>query len=204
MKFNRFFLSVALGVACCLGAAAPAVAQVPGLYSPASIQAGGTVVIAPASTNVLWTYILTNGVQTGVIITNTYNWPASNSVAQNTNLLSVNIPEYDYVGITWSYTSGSNATLNVYASRDNGQTYGTTPIFTSSGSAAASTAWITNALIDVHGASTLGFAIQNPSTVPITNLLTEINLKATRIWKMEAGANNGVTPGPVTHVPGFN
>ena len=199
MKFTKYLFLAAASMALVFSVNAQNI----GLYSPGNIQSGGTIVVPANSTNVFWTYALTNGVQNGVITTNTYSQP-SITPASNTNLLTQNVSSFEYIGLTWSYASGSNATCNAYKSYDYGQTFEASPTFSFTGPAAASTAFLTNVMADVRGVTTLGFVIKNASTIPLTNHISEVNLKAGTIQVMPAGIAPGVTPGNVIHVTGFN
>jgi hypothetical protein len=199
MKFTKYLFLAACSMAMVLGG----YAQNIGLYSPGNIQSGGTIVVPANSTNVFWTYALTNGVQNGVITTNTFSQP-SITPASNTNLLLQNVASFEYIGLTWSYASGSNATCNAFKSYDYGNTFEATPTFSFTGPAAASTAFLTNVMADVRGVTTLSFVIKNASTIPLTNHISEVNLKANTIQVVPAGISAGTTPGAPIHVTGFN
>lgn len=181
----------------------PAHGQVAGVYSPNSIGSGGLLVVPASSTNTFLTYALTNGVQTGAWTTNNngvaYNVPSS--FATQTNL-TVNVSSYDYVGFTWAYQAGSNATVDVYASYDNAVSWGSNKFASYSGQAAPSGQWTTNVLLDCRGITHLGFVQKNAGTMALSNVLLNVNLKSSTIYTLPPG-NYGRTPGTPITVPNF-
>ena len=129
------------------------------------ILSGGTMRVPALTTNVI---------SVGLVSTNTYGLPGT-----STNLFQ-SVQEFDYVGLTWSRATGSNDTLQVFKSHDNGVTFEAIPSFSYTGPA-ASAAFETNITLDVHGVSTLGFVIKNAGNVDLTNTLLEVNLKLNKI-----------------------
>ena len=201
MKFNKWTLALVAILALILGIST-APAQVSGIYSPNGIAGGGVLVVPANQTNLFYTYAVTNGVQTGAWTTNNsgaaYNTPIS--FATQTNLL-VNVQGYDYPGITWAYLSGSNATLDVYASYD-GTSWPSNKIASFAGPAATASTWTTNAYLDCRGVSQLAFVQKNASTVPLSNVVINVNLKSPTFFTLPPG-NYGRTPGTPITVPNF-
>ena len=177
-------------------------AQINGLYS---IIPGGTAVIPTATTNLVWGYVLTNGVQNGVIITNQYGNPGT---ATN---LALNVSEYDYAGLTWSMTgTGAGLTvctnnLDIYKSFDFGAHFESNPSFTYLATGVGfQTNYTTNASLDIHGVTALAFVVRNAAATTMSNVVININLKASRIQVQPAGIGNGSVPSFVPRtVPGF-
>jgi hypothetical protein len=204
MKFTKLFRAVALGIAVALASAATGMAQNIGLYSPGDISASGVLVFPAATTNTFYTYATTNGVQNGVIVTNSYGTP-SITAGSNTNLLSLPVADFDYCGLTFALTGTATSTnaLSIYKSFDNGNTFEATPTFSYTAIAPGAAGYLTNASLDIHGVTTLGFLVKSSGTTFGTNALLEINLKAPRSQTQQAGINNGSSPGKPNAVPNF-
>jgi hypothetical protein len=115
----------------------------------------------------------TNAVTIGLTSTNFYGLPGSTN-----QLLIQSVSEFDNVGFTWSYLSGSNATVQVFKSYDNLATFDTIPSYSFSGPAASSGAFSTNAVLDCTGVTHLVFVLLNPSTIDETNAYLTVNLKS--------------------------
>jgi hypothetical protein len=202
MKFKTSTLLLATLLAVALGTfTLPA--QVAGIYSPNSISAGGVLVVPANNTNLFYTYALTNGVLNGTWTTNNggaaYNTPIS--FATQTNLL-VNVSTYDYPGITWAYLSGSNATLDVYASYDNGTSWPSNKIASYAGPATTTSTFTTNTFLDCRGVTHLAFVTKNASTLALSNVVISVNLKSPTLFTLPPG-NYGRTPGTPITVPNF-
>lgn len=159
--FKRIFVSATIAVSL-LSFAADSNAQSAGLNP---LIQGSTYRLLANSTNV---------VAQGLSSTNTYGLPGTSS-----NLI-VNVSEYDKVGFTWSYTAGSNVTARIFKSYDNAQTFELVPSYTYSSPAASSSAFQTNALLDVTGCTHVGLTFGNASTIDATNLWAAFNLKSPR------------------------
>lgn len=159
MKFHRIFLAAAF----CLGLAesAPrAEAQQAQVYQ---IIYGGTSRVPASTTNT----VIVN------VSTNTYGIPGTGS-----NLV-MQVAEFDYVGLTWTFTGSTNASLLIYKSFDNGVTFNTNAAdFNYLNQTAGTGIFTTNAALDVHGVTHLGFGLQNRGVNDETNLLLEINCKS--------------------------
>ena len=168
---------------------------VPGLYQ---FQAGGNVVIPALTTNVFWVYPTTNGVPTGVIITNTPGLPGS-----GTNLV-LNVSQFDYAGltITLTGTATSTNTFLLYKSMDNGATYEANATFQYTNIAPGAASFTTNAYLDLHGVTQLALVSKSTGTTFATNALVELNLKSSLILSTQPG-NYGKTPGTPISVPNF-
>lgn len=139
-------------------------AQPAGLYYIGTLS-GTPVRVLASSTNV---------VAIGLTSTNTYGMAGSTNWPQ----LIQSVSEFDNVPITWSYLSGSNATVNVYKSYDGMLSYDAGPSFSISGPATTSGAFSTNVLLDCKGVTHLAFVIQNASTLDLTNAYLTVNLKS--------------------------
>jgi hypothetical protein len=124
--------------------------------------------------------LTTNVIANGLTSTNIYGLPGTYSN------LCMSVDEFDYVGFTWKYGAGSNATVQVFKSMDNQVTYEAIPSFSFSGPATSSGAFSTNALLDVHGVSHLAFVLKNASTIDESNALVEINLKSPKFGAKQA------------------
>lgn len=166
-------------------------AQLAGTYQPLTgtgkmgggYGAGGGIIRVLANS--------TNVIGLGLAITNTMSQPGGTSfgiMGVSTNLVQ-DVSQFDYIGFTWSYAAGSNATVQVFVSDDGGTTYGALPAFTFSGPAAAATAFATNALLDVHGATHVAFVLKNASTIDETNVLLELHLKASKVRIVPNGSD---------------
>lgn len=208
MKFNKFFTTLCAIAVFGIMAETHVAAQNNGLYSPANIFAGGNVSLPAASTNLFWTYALTNGVQNGVITTNNSFGNLADSSSSN---LTLNVSEYDYAGLTYVVTSDASSTnapvgVAVFTSNDYGKTFAAAPSFSWTNSIAApggtSQKYTTNSW-DIHGVSTLGFKFYNLATAGQATNYLSVNLKSARISVQPAGINNGVTPGKPITVPNF-
>jgi hypothetical protein len=138
-------------------------AQPAGLHWVENALSGGTSRV-PAST--------TNVIANGLTSTNIYGLPGTYSN------LCISVDEFDYVGFTWKYGVGSNATVQVFKSMDNQVTYEANPSYSFSGPTTSSGAFSTNALLDVHGVSHLAFVLQNASTIDESNAYLIVNLKS--------------------------
>ena len=136
--------------------------------------ASNTVILSAGTTNVI---IPVSGT------TNTYNAPAAGAIASNTNLLTVPVSQFDYVGLTWAFTGTATSTnsLLIFKSFDGGATYEKTASFQYTGIAPGAAGLITNAALDVHGVTTLGFELRSPGTTAPTNVLLELNNKSPRV-----------------------
>jgi len=159
LKFTKYFSALIAAVAM-LAIAPRAEAQKVGVYQ---IFTGGT-------TRAL--ALTTNDIALGLVSTNQYGLPGT-----PTNIIQT-VGNFDYVGITWSFTGGSNAVLQVFRCKDNGLTFNTnSPDFTYT-STAVTPGWTTNATLDVHGDSHIAFVLQNKGTLDLTNLILSINCKS--------------------------
>ena len=204
MKFIKHIFLTTFAI----GMVFTASAQNNGLYSPANIWAGGNVSLPAASTNLFWTYALTNGVQNGVITTNN---SYGNVTDGSTSNLTLNVSEYDYVGITYVVTSDASSTnapvgLAVYTSNDYGKTFASSPSFSWTNSIAApggtSQKYTTNTW-DIHGVSTLGFKFYNLAAAGQATNYISVNLKSSRMSVQPAGLNQGTSPGKPISVPNW-
>jgi hypothetical protein len=146
-------------------------AQQAGLHYVETSLSGGSSRIPAGTTNVI---------ANGLTSTNIYGLPST-----ITNLC-LSVREFDYVGFHWSYGVGSNAAVMVFKSFDNGATYEDNPSFLFSGPATSSSAFSTNALLDVHGVTHLAFVLQNASTIDESNALVKINLKSPKFGAKQA------------------
>jgi hypothetical protein len=115
----------------------------------------------------------TNTVAIGLTSTNIYGLPGSTN-----QLLVQSVSEFDFVGFTWSYLSGSNATVQVFKSYDNLATFDAIPSYSFSGPATSSGAFSTNAVLDCTGVTHLAFVVLNPSTIDETNAYLSVYLKS--------------------------
>jgi hypothetical protein len=156
---NRFNIFAAIAFAF----APVALAQPAGVHYIGTLS-GTPVRVLASSTNV---------VAIGLTSTNTYGLPGST----NQQLIQ-SVSEFDSVGFTWSYLSGSNATVNVYKSFDNCASFDVNPSFSFSGPATSSAAFSTNVSLAVPGVTHLAFVIQNASTLDLTNAYLTVNLKS--------------------------
>jgi hypothetical protein len=158
MKFTKTILVTAILAVATLTASA----QKAGLYQTFN---GGTTRLVAGTTN---------SIATGTNAAVQYGLPGtSTNIAQT-------VGEFDYVGLTWSFTGSTNATLKLYKSFDNGLTYEANPSFSYSGSGT----FATNASIDVHSVTHLGVVLANVGTLDATNHVLEFNLKSPKmLWK---------------------
>jgi hypothetical protein len=166
---NRFNIFAALTIAAIAFAFALAVRA-----QPAGVSYIGTL----SGTPVRVLALTTNVVAIGLTSTNTYGLPGTTNQPQ----LIQSVSEFDNVPITWSYLSGSNATVDVYKSYDGMLSYDAKPSFSISGPATTSGAFSTNALLDCKGVSHLAFVIKNASTLDMTNAQLTVNLKSPK-WQ---------------------
>ena len=168
---TRINIFAALTIAAITFALAPvALAQPAGLHYIGTLS--GTPVRGPALT--------TNVVAIGLTSTNIYGLPGTSS-----NLVQ-SVDEFDSVGFTWSYLSGSNATVQVYRSYDNQVNYEITPGYSFSGPATSSAAYSTNGSLAVPGATHIAFVIKNASTLDLTNCYLTVNLKSEKRGALQA------------------
>lgn len=132
---------------------------------------GGTAFTPPLTTNVLFS---------SVTASNTYSQPGIGSLAPNTNLWTMNVAQFDYVGLTWAFTGTATSTndLLIFKSYDKGLTFETVPSFQYLGIAPGAAAFETNGSLDVHGVTTLAFVLKSRGTTYTTNNLLEVNLKS--------------------------
>lgn len=193
----RFSLFVALFAGLmCLWSVPPVQAQDAGLYTAVS---GGTLVLPSGSTNTVWVYALTNGVQNGVITTNRYGLPGTSSN------LTLNVSDYDYAGLTFGLTGTATSTnsLLIYKSFNNGTTYESVASFQYLNIAPGAAAYATNASLDIHGVSRLAFVLQSSGTTFGTNILLQMNFKAP-VLQTIGRTPGGKTPGSPILVPGWS
>jgi len=137
---------------------------------------GGTTVIPALSTNTDVTYV-TNGASL-VITTNVWNGPKGGNIAANTNLLTVPCSQYPNVGCTFSFTGQALSTnsLSIYASYDNGETFGAIPIYQTPAIVPGAASFITNFNLSVPSVSELAFVITGTGSALTTNALLEVEL----------------------------
>jgi len=166
MKFNRIFLALILGFAMLAATGRDAHAAL----GVIPIISGSTARVLAGSTNVV------------VVGTTTNTYGAAGT---STNL-ALPVNEFDYVGLTWTFSGSTNNTLLIYKSYDNGVTYSTNADFTYANQTAVSGTFVTNAALDVRGATTLAFVQRNTGIFDSTNELLEINLKAPKVLSIPA------------------
>ena len=165
MKFTKSIFTIAiLAIAGTLAANG----QIAGVYPIGTLNGGINRILAAT----------TNTAAVGLSSTNTYGLPGT-----STNLVQ-SVAEYQTVGLTWSYGAGSNATLQVFKTFDNGTTFEANPSFSYSGPAASSAAFSTNVSISVTDCTGIGFVLKNASNLDLTNVLVEVNLKLTKLYQL--------------------
>jgi len=130
---------------------------------------GSTAVIPAGSTNTF------NPTATS---TNSFNVP--NGATFTTNLLSLPCSEFDKPGVTFAFTGTATSTnsISVYRSYDDGRSYEASPTFSATGIAPGAASFITNAVIDATGASSIAVKITGTGTTSSTNALLEVKLKS--------------------------
>ena len=176
--------------------AIPAAAQNIGLYYPPEGAGTGTVIPA-LSTNLVWQFALSNGIPTSVVTTNQFGLPTTSTNSAQS------VQDYDYCGFTWSYATGSNATVQLYKSFNFGASYELTPTFSYNFPGTNATGFTTNAILDIHGVTTLAVVMMNPGNLNISNNLINFNLKAARVQIQQAGLQPS-TAGPVPSITSTN
>jgi hypothetical protein len=151
-----------------LGIAFTASAQKAQTYTLAGLT-GGTAVIPIASTN---TFNPTSA------STNTFNVP--NGATFVTNTLSLTCSEFDKPAVTFAFTGTATSTnsIAVYRSYDDGRSYEAVPTFSATGIAPGAASFITNAVIDATGASSIALKVTGTGTTASTNALLEVRLKS--------------------------
>jgi hypothetical protein len=130
---------------------------------------GGTAVIPINSTNTF------NPTSTS---TNSFNVP--NGATFQTNTLSLTCSEFDKPAVTFAFTGTATSTngIAVYRSYDDGRSYEKVPAFSATSIAPGAASFITNAVIDATGASSIALVVTGTGTTASTNALLEVRLKS--------------------------